>query len=30
MIKSGIYSWTNLKTGKVYIGQAVNLHIMVL
>lgn len=27
MIKSGIYSWTNLKTGKVYIGQAINLHI---
>lgn len=27
MIESGIYSWTNLKTGKVYIGQAVNLHI---
>lgn len=27
MIKSGIYLWTNIKTGKIYIGQAVNLHI---
>ena len=26
-MKSGIYSWTNLKTGKIYIGQAANLHI---